>query len=366
MDMRIDPDEKSLYEIVPYPDMAFPFCVWPDVYNLFVDHTVNAHWHYDFEIGYVVAGFVDYYINNTCIRLQQGDCVFVNSNALHMSKQPDDCENAIMFTITFSTNLLTSDINSTIYSKYIQPIIYSQLEGFKIASDHSDGMELGTLLIELLKIYYPASLLTSKTISKTYKNYFQQLIDNHLESFKIETDYYINNDIVSQLKKNTKDGVSLTFELECVNRVIKILALTIKHIEENKNDLFLRNSGTASIERSREILNFMHEHYREKLTVEDISKHIGISRNECFRCFKQFMGKNPIEYLNNYRLLKSAQMLKETEKSIEEISAECGFTSASFFGKVFKEKYEKTPLQFRKQDEANTYYPESMLAAKVR
>lgn len=57
----------------------------------------------------------------------------------------------------------------------------------------------------------------------------------------------------------------------------------------------------------------------------------------------------PIEYLNDYRLQIAAQMLRETEKSIEDISAECGFASASFFGKMFKEKYEKTPLQFRKK-----------------
>ena len=348
MNMKIEPDEKSLYERVPYPDMAFPFCVWPDVYNLFVDHTVNAHWHYDFEYGYVVAGDVDYYINDTCMRLHQGDCIFVNSNILHMSKQPDDCDNAIMFTVTFPTNLLTTDVNSTIYKKYLQPILYTQLEGFKIAPDHPTGMELSALLIDLLKIYFPSSLVTSDTMSKRYKEYYKQLIDSQLDNFIVKTDDQMLKDLTAQLKKNISEGPSFTLELECINRVIQILAVTLRHIEENKNTLLLRTGSMISIERAREILNYMHSHYHEKITVEDIAKHIGISRNECFRCFKHFMGKKPFEYLNNYRLMKAAQLLKESEKSIEEISAQCGFTSSSFFGKIFREKYGNTPLQFRK------------------
>ena len=51
MFMRIEV-EKSLRERIPYPDISFPFCVWVDIFNQFLDHTVNCHWHYDFEYGY--------------------------------------------------------------------------------------------------------------------------------------------------------------------------------------------------------------------------------------------------------------------------------------------------------------------------
>jgi AraC-like DNA-binding protein len=345
---KVEQDEKSLREQFQYPDMAFPFCVWPDVYNLFLDRMVDAHWHYDFEYSYVVSGFLDYYINDTYLRLQPGDCVFVNSNMLHMIRQPDDCDNAIVFTMAFPANLLTPDINSTLYMKYLQPIIGTQLEGFKINSDHPLGLEMAALITELLRIYYPASFLTSETISTTYKKYAQELFDNHLDNLVTDSDHRISQDLVDQIKKNANEGPDFGYELECMKRVIQILVVTLRYIEVGKSDVLWHTGSLAAIERAREVLAYMHAHYSERITVDDISKHLSISRNECFRCFKRFTGKKPIEYLNDHRLLMAVQLLRETEKSIEDISAECGFASASFFGKIFKEKYRKTPLQFRK------------------
>ena len=345
---KVEQDEKNLKEQFQYPDMAFPFCVWPDIYSLFVDSRVDAHWHYDFEYSYVVSGFLDYYVNDSHLKLQPGDCVFVNANMLHMVKLPDGCDDAIVYTMAFPTTLLTSDINSTLYTKYLQPIIDTQLEGFKISSSHPLGLEMANLTIELLKLFYPASLMTSKTMSTGGKRYHQELIDNYLDRLIIDPNNQIHHDIVAQIRNNVKEGPPAGFELECMNRVIQILAVTIRYIEENNQNLLWRTGSMATIVRAREILAYMHAHYQEKITVEDISKHVCISRNESFRCFKNFMGKNPIEYLNDYRLLKAAQLLRETEKSIESISAECGFSSASFFGKVFKKRYNKTPLQFRR------------------
>ena len=346
---KVEQDERNLKEQFQYPDMAFPFSVWPDIYNTFLDSRVDAHWHYDFEYSYMVSGSLDYYINDTYVKLEPGDFIFVNSNMLHMAKLPDGCDNAIAYTMAFPTTLLTSDINSTLYKKYLRPLIGTHLEGFKISAGHPLGKELADLTIEMLKVFYPASMLTSKSISKEYRKYFQDLIDNHLDKLIIDTDDQMYQDIVDSIRKNAKDGPEPGFELECMNRVIQVLGITVRYIKENNEGLLWRTGSMVAIERAREILAYMHARYHERMTVEDIAKHVSISRNECFRCFKNFIGKNPIEYLNDYRLLMAAQLLSETEKSVEEISAECGFASASFFGKVFKKKYNTTPLQFRRK-----------------
>ena len=345
---KVEQDIRNLKEIFQYPDMAFPFSVWPDIYSLFAERKVDAHWHYDFEYSYVVSGSLDYYINDTLVKLKPGDCVFVNSNTLHMVRIPDDCGDAIVFTMAFPTTLLTADINSTLYRKYLQPIIETQLEGFKVDSSHPIALEMANLITELLKIFFPTPFLISDTMSEGYRGFFQYLIDNHLDMLIVDPRDDTYHDIVNQIIKNTKEGSPPGFELECMNRVIQVLASTIRFIEENNDGLIWHTGRKTAVERAREILAYMHAHYHEKITVHDISKHVCISRNESFRCFKNFTGKNPIEYLNDYRLLKAAQLIKETEKSIEDISVECGFSSASFFGKVFKKKFNKTPLQFRK------------------
>ena len=353
---KVEQDEKSLKEQVKYPDMAFPFCVWPDIYNLFDNRMVDAHWHYEFEYSYVVSGVLDYYINDTYLRLKPGDCVFVNSNMLHTIRVPDDCDNAIVFTAFFPTTLLTSDINSTLYTKYLEPIIGIKLEGFRINTDHPHGLEIATLLTELLKIYFPPSLLASTLSSETTK-YFQKLVESHLDDFIDVSNSQESQDIVAQLKKNAKEGPAYGFELECMKRVIRILEVTILQIVESKSDLLWRTGSLAPIERAREILAYIHANYHEKITVEEIAKHLNISRSECFRCFKRFTNKRPFEYIIEYRLSKAAQLLRETEISISDISSACGFDSASYFSKLFKEKYAMTPLQYRRLEMNNDVNP---------
>ncbi len=53
-------------------------------------------------------------------------------------------------------------------------------------------------------------------------------------------------------------------------------------------------------------------------------------------------GRSPIDYLNCYRVDRASEMLTETEKSIIDIAAECGFYDLSYFIKVFK-KYKGPP-----------------------
>ena len=54
-----------------------------------------------------------------------------------------------------------------------------------------------------------------------------------------------------------------------------------------------------------------------------------------------------VEYINNYRLERSAYLLSSTDKSIMEISMDVGFNSVSYFNKLFKIKYKLTPKEFR-------------------
>lgn len=98
----------------------------------------------------------------------------------------------------------------------------------------------------------------------------------------------------------------------------------------------------------KEMLAYIHNEYKSSIKIDELASHAEISRAECFRCFKRYTGKTPIEYLNDYRLSQVANMLITTELSAVEIGLACGFESQSYYGKLFKEKYGVTPLRFRK------------------
>ena len=349
MCLRIKVDEKSLKEEVPYPDATFPFSGWLDVYNCFADNTVNAHWHHDFECGCVLAGSVDYYINNTYLKLHAGDCVFVNSNMVHMSKLPNGRDNAVMFTITFSPALLTTNSNSTVYKKYFSPITDTQLEGFKTSPDDPLGLEMANLMMGFLTIPIPAPPdFVETAIPSSYLKYFGFTFDPERNVFRVSLIDPVFQDIAARINEGAMKASGIGYELESIKLVIQILLVTQRLIIENKSNLLWHTDNMSSIERARAILAFIHLHYSEKITVDGIASYLAISRGECFRCFKNYTGKSLIEYIIDYRLLRAAELLRITEKSITEIFSECGFENASYFSRAFKKKFEMSPTQYRK------------------
>lgn len=288
--------DKNLRDRFKYPDSGFPFAVWTDPFRVFLDHTVNCHWHHDLEYGYVLSGSVDYYIDDTHIKLRAGDALFVNSNMLHMGRQANGCEDAVMSTVTFPASLLSPNINGTVYAKYIQPVIGARIAGFRIASDDPRGRAIGRLLQDIFAL----------------------------------------------------EPGSFGYELECLSHAARLWKATLAYIEEGEGELCLRAEPSQHAERMKEILSYIHAHYHERITVEDIARYVNISRSECFRCFKRFMNKRPVEYINEYRLSAAAELLRETERNMTDIYTACGFESASYFGKVFKAAYAMTPLKYRK------------------
>lgn len=288
--------DKILKERIPYKDDTLPFGIWTDIYKYFIDNTVNCHWHHDFEYGVLLEGSVDYYIDDTHIRLEKGDVFFVNSNILHMSRQAENSEDAVMYTLTLSTSLLSANINSTIYTKYIQPLLNTRVDGFKILEVTPIGRDIKALLMKIYEL----------------------------------------------------EPSAFGYELECTQYLNQLWLTTLKYIEGNKSDLLYHSSNMRHSERMKEILSYIHRNFNNKITIVGIANHMNISRVECFRCFKHYMNKTPVEYINEYRLQQTAKLLRETEKSIAEISIECGFENISYFNKIFKNAYSMTPLQYRK------------------
>lgn len=74
----------------------------------------------------------------------------------------------------------------------------------------------------------------------------------------------------------------------------------------------------------------------------------GKSREHLSRNLKKHYGLTPTEYINEQRINYASNLLINTDTPILEICFMCGFQSVSYFYKAFKEKYEVSPLEFRK------------------
>lgn len=115
------------------------------------------------------------------------------------------------------------------------------------------------------------------------------------------------------------------------------------------------NASTCSIslvhrQRLQLMLSFIYEHYPEDIGLADISGSANISAGECCRIFREHLQTTPYQFLTEYRIRKSVEMLSGP-LAISEIAGHCGYNQTSNFIAKFKSIMGCTPAQYRKHYE---------------
>lgn len=86
---------------------------------------------------------------------------------------------------------------------------------------------------------------------------------------------------------------------------------------------------------------------RDSLAVEEIAAAVNMSPSSLQKKLKSVVGVGPIEYLNDFRMNRAAQMLENDSISILDISMATGYGSQTYFTKVFKKHFGITPREYR-------------------
>ncbi|KOS69835.1 adenosine deaminase [Lysinibacillus contaminans] len=100
----------------------------------------------------------------------------------------------------------------------------------------------------------------------------------------------------------------------------------------------------------KKVTSFLINHYNQKLTLQDIADHVGISPFHLERIFKQETTETPRAYLEKIRVDKATHLLKSTDLTNLEICYEVGFQSTSSFYKSFRHLTKCSPSQYRSQE----------------
>ena len=96
------------------------------------------------------------------------------------------------------------------------------------------------------------------------------------------------------------------------------------------------------------IKNYIDTHITEKITLDNISNHLYISKSHIERAFKQEYGQTPMAYCLNQKISQVASMLATTNYPLTYISQQLGFTDVKYMSKCFKKIKGKTPTEYRK------------------
>lgn len=96
-----------------------------------------------------------------------------------------------------------------------------------------------------------------------------------------------------------------------------------------------------------DIVQYVHLHYTDKLTLENVSRQFKVSVPYISRAFREHVGQSFLDYLHGLRIRSAASLLISTDMAISDIASEVGFESFRTFSRVFKELKRVTPSEYR-------------------
>ena len=109
--------------------------------------------------------------------------------------------------------------------------------------------------------------------------------------------------------------------------------------------LVSRESGSGDT--VYEILEYLSRHFTEPLTLEQLSRDLGVSHSCLSHTFSERIGIHFRTYLNTLRADRACLLLRSTGRSIGDIAYDCGFDTVRTFNRVFTHLYGQTPSAYR-------------------
>lgn len=271
----------------------FPFLVSYQCLSEYDSNSFMWHCHPEIEITYVKEGSMHYRINNRSFHLKEGDIIFCNSNALH-SGEMENQEDCSYIPITFDPKLIYGFFQSTICTRYVDPVI----QNLAVCAVHIDYSE------------------------KWHETFRDRMLE------------------VISLDKKKPDF----YELDISIRMQLLWRLLVEHLPHQPVSTA---SDFTEYERIRRILAYIEQNYMNQITLDDISEHIHLCESECTRLFKRHMNTTLFSFLQEYRIERSLEYLN-TKESISSIAEKTGFSDSNYYSKVFSKIKGCSPREYRK------------------
>ena len=203
-----------------------------------------------------------------------------------------------------------------------------------------------------------------------HRTYSKMPVSSALIQFK-ESDF-IDHDIVKAVKYSTKLNNLSEFKIKIMKNdeiFNAIDAICTEVTEENTAyEIYVRSYiyrilaslyrtgilvdsehiyNTKEIQKILPVISYLNKNYSENITLENASTMLNFDPSYFCRIFKSAIGATFTEYLNFVRVCKAEKMLSRTNNSILDISEAVGFSSVSYFNRVFKKYRNCSPRAYR-------------------
>jgi AraC family transcriptional regulator len=180
---------------------------------------------------------------------------------------------------------------------------------------------------------------------------FEQLHpDLELAQFNLQPHFAVRDPFIQQLCLSLKrelEAPALSGNRFYAESLSQALAAHLLHHYADYAKVMPQPSAWLSVQLLRQVLDYIHQHFQQDLSVETMAALIQLSPYHFSRLFKQSTGLSPYQYILRCRIDRAKQLLQQRQLPIVEIAAQVGFFSQSHFYRHFKRMVGMTPRQFR-------------------
>lgn len=112
---------------------------------------------------------------------------------------------------------------------------------------------------------------------------------------------------------------------------------------------YINTNKESEKDRMGQVYEYVMQNYQGKVTLEEAAKIANLSVSAFSRYFKSRVNKSFSDFLTEVRISHACKLLHETDLNISEIAYECGFFTLSNFNRLFRDRIQKTPLEYRRE-----------------
>lgn len=155
-------------------------------------------------------------------------------------------------------------------------------------------------------------------------------------------------DFKLQIDNSTSDSESLLDNISNCKTLQELHQMLLDKIDD-----FHKKLQTSPQENSTIFLirDYISKHYGDySLSIKDISDHVHLSTSYLCTVFKTETGDTLNQYITDFRIEKSKQLLSDSRNKIIEVSNRVGYSDCNYFGKIFKKVVGLTPSEYREKE----------------
>lgn len=119
-----------------------------------------------------------------------------------------------------------------------------------------------------------------------------------------------------------------------------------------ESELPMPRPGRLSARQIRRIDEYTESNLAHRLAVDDLARHVGMSRAAFARRFKETTDMTPHQFIVQMRVRRATRLLADSNLTVAEVAAHTGFSNSSHFSTIFRQTVKISPSEYRAQTSA--------------